>query len=93
MGAAGRDDRPAVTLKKHSLTIAGHPTSISLEEPFWRELNRLARENGKSLAGLVSEIDGTRSGNLSSALRIFVLQKLKDEAAPAVAPPQARDTS
>ena len=68
-------------IRKRSLTIAGHSTSISLEEPFWQELRRIADARGLSLAGLVSEIDAKRAGqggsNLSSALRVYVLEALK----------------
>ncbi len=64
-------------MKKHSLTIAGHRTSISLEEEFWAELKAAAEAEGKSLAGLVAEIDEARTGNLSSALRIWVLKRLQ----------------
>ncbi|MGL4495648.1 MAG: ribbon-helix-helix domain-containing protein [Beijerinckiaceae bacterium] len=60
---------------KRSLTIAGHATSISLEEPFWIALKAIAVREGVSLAALVQRIDQTRKGtNLSSALRVFVLQ-------------------
>jgi len=61
-------------LRKHSLTIAGHRTSISLEEAFWEALRRIAAEQRRSLAGLVAEIDAARgSANLSSAIRLYVL--------------------
>jgi predicted DNA-binding ribbon-helix-helix protein len=65
------------SLKKISLTIAGHSTSISLEAPFWRELQCLAASQGKSVAALVGELDAKRSGNLSSALRVYVLEQIK----------------
>ncbi len=64
-------------LKKRSLTIAGHRTSISLEEEFWTELKRAAEAEGKSLAGLVAEIDAVRVGGLSSALRVWVLRRVR----------------
>ncbi|WP_138379404.1 ribbon-helix-helix domain-containing protein [Luteithermobacter gelatinilyticus] len=62
-------------LKKHSLRIAGHATSITLENIFWRELKRLARAKGQSVGELVSQIDAERRGNLSSAIRVYVLKK------------------
>jgi predicted DNA-binding ribbon-helix-helix protein len=68
-----------VTVVKRSLTIAGHATSISLEEPFWQELRRIARLRGLSLAALVSEVDLGRRGNLSSALRVYVLETIKSQ--------------
>lgn len=62
---------------KRSLTIAGHRTSISLEEPFWRLLRAEAEREGKSLAALVEAVDGARSGtNLSSAIRVHLLSRL-----------------
>lgn len=57
--------------------IAGHRTSISLEPEFWDELKRLARENGETLRSLIARVDAVRQGNLSSALRVFVLRELK----------------
>ncbi|ACK49569.1 siderophore biosynthesis protein-like protein [Methylocella silvestris BL2] len=60
---------------KHSLTIAGHRTSISLERAFWERLKRIAAERGSSLAACVAEIDAARgSANLSSAIRVYILQ-------------------
>jgi predicted DNA-binding ribbon-helix-helix protein len=59
---------------KRSIAIAGHATSISLEDPFWQALRLIAREQGISLAALVALIDGRRARtNLSSALRVHVL--------------------
>ena len=61
-------------VRKRSVVIAGHRTSISLEEAFWVALRAVARRRGVSVNGLVAAIDATRQpGNLSSALRIFVL--------------------
>lgn len=61
-------------LLKRSVTIAGHRTSVSLEAPFWEALGRLARRRGLSVQALVAEIDAARkAGNLSSALRVYVL--------------------
>ncbi len=66
---------------KHSLSIAGHRTSISLESAFWDALTTIARARGQSLAALIGEIDATREGaNLSSALRVFVLNSLQPHA-------------
>jgi predicted DNA-binding ribbon-helix-helix protein len=62
---------------KRSLTISGHRTSLSLEPEFWTVLKRAAQEERKSLATLVSEIDrGRGERNLSSALRVWVLNRL-----------------
>ncbi|HEX3974242.1 MAG TPA: ribbon-helix-helix domain-containing protein [Stellaceae bacterium] len=62
------------TLRKRSVTVAGHSTSFSLEEEFWQELLRIAHQRNLSLNALVSSIDASRAGNLSSALRVFVLE-------------------
>ena len=62
---------------KRSVNIAGHATSVSLEQPFWDELVRLAARKQKSLAALIEDIDTARQTNLSSALRLYVLYALK----------------
>jgi predicted DNA-binding ribbon-helix-helix protein len=63
------------TIVKHSLAIAGHRTSISLEEEFWEGLKSIASQRGLSISALVGEIDSERgAANLSSALRVFVLK-------------------
>lgn len=66
-------------MRKRSTTIDGHRTSISLEDAFWNELTAIAVERGLSLNALVSEIDHGRgtTGNLSSALRLHVLDVLR----------------
>lgn len=64
---------------KRSVSIRGHRTSISLEDAFVAELSRIAAERELALAALIAEIDATRDRrtNLSSALRLFVLDDLK----------------
>jgi predicted DNA-binding ribbon-helix-helix protein len=66
-------------MRKRSVTIDGHRTSISLEDAFWRELLAIAEGRGLSLNALVAEVDHGRAGagNLSSALRLHVLDHLK----------------
>jgi predicted DNA-binding ribbon-helix-helix protein len=66
---------PSLALpKKRSLTIAGHRTSITLEEAFWRELKTAAAEMGMSVAALASAIDaGREPASLSAAIRVFLL--------------------
>jgi predicted DNA-binding ribbon-helix-helix protein len=62
---------------KRSITIAGHRTSISLEPEFWQALQNLSRERGRPLSAIVAEIDRARAKrNLSSALRVWVLDQL-----------------
>ena len=73
-------------MKKRSITIAGHHTSITLEEPFWLELKQCARRRDVALHELVTEIDATRdlaTTNLSSALRLYVLDDLRQRLASA----------
>jgi len=64
------------TVAKHSLVIAGHSTSVSLERIFWEALKAAAEEQGCSLAGLVARIDAERGrANLSSALRVYAMER------------------
>ena len=77
---APADDDPG-KMRKHSLVIAGHRTSISLETAFWDVLRDLARQKRVSVATLAAEIDQKRGdANLSSALRVHLLQVFKDRA-------------
>lgn len=69
-----------MTVKKRSVIVAGHATSVSLEEAFWIALKRLADEEGVGVSALVGRIDSARPGNLSSALRVFVLRELQRKA-------------
>ena len=64
-----------MSLRKRSITLGGHRTSIALEEPFWAVLDRWAASEGRSLAGLIAEIDTKRAGEqpLASALRVAAL--------------------
>ena len=64
-----------MTLIKRSVTIARHRTSISLEPVFWEALVDAAAADGKSLNGLVAEIDEARTTNLSSAIRVFLFAR------------------
>ncbi len=63
---------------KRSVSIAGHLTSISLEEPFWLELQNIAKAEKISLSKLIARIDKSRGTNLSSALRLYVLYHSKN---------------
>jgi len=68
--------------KKRSVTIRGHRTSFSLEDAFYIELERIAAARGKPLAALIAEVDVSqqRRTNLSSALRLYVLEEIKRQA-------------
>lgn len=76
--------RPAeggAAVAKRSLTVAGHRTSISLEDAFWEGLRDIAAARASTVAGLVAEIDrGRGAANLSSAIRVFVLDHFRSRA-------------
>ncbi|MBI2707315.1 MAG: ribbon-helix-helix domain-containing protein [Proteobacteria bacterium] len=59
--------------KKRSVTLMGHKTSVALEKAFWRVLEDSARAQDVSLNHLIQEIDSSRTGSLSSALRLYAL--------------------
>jgi predicted DNA-binding ribbon-helix-helix protein len=69
-------------LEKHSVVIAGHRTSVTLEAAFWRALKEIAKAQGRSISELVAQVDRSRGEydpppNLSSALRVFVLSQAR----------------
>jgi predicted DNA-binding ribbon-helix-helix protein len=66
-------------MHKRSVTIDGHRTSVALEDEFWRELSDIAGERRLSLNALIADIDRAKgaNGNLSSALRLYVLDALR----------------
>jgi predicted DNA-binding ribbon-helix-helix protein len=66
------------TVKKRSVVVAGHRTSVSLEAAFWDALREIAQDQQKTLNQLVSEIDRARTGNLSSAIRVHVLYSIRN---------------
>ena len=65
--------------EKHSLTLRGHRTSVSMEAEFWQEFRRLAEQRGLSMNALAAAIDATRGANvgLASAIRVHVLKALQ----------------
>ena len=68
---------------KRSIIIAGHKTSVSLEDAFWKGLKEIARGRSVPLSELVTTIDtDRRHGNLSSAIRLFVLDYYRTQARP-----------
>ncbi len=76
-------------MRKRSVNLQGHATSVSLEDEYWAELKRMAAESGLSLAALIDGVDrGRLSANLSSALRLAVLADLKAKAAAGGHPPR-----
>jgi len=67
---------------KRSIVVAGHKTSVSLEDQFWEGLRVIAKDQRTTLSDLVGSIDTDRKhGNLSSALRLFVLDHYQKRAA------------
>lgn len=62
-------------IKKRSITIAGHRTSITLEDIFWDTLKEIATTKGTSRQTLIEKIDKERTTSLSSALRVYVLRE------------------
>ncbi|MCB1556383.1 MAG: ribbon-helix-helix domain-containing protein [Alphaproteobacteria bacterium] len=68
-------------MKKHSLNIAGHATSVTLETPFWELFKAIAAARGLSVNALATDIDAKRAeANLSSAIRVFVLEAVQNVA-------------
>ena len=63
--------------KKRSVVVAGHRTSVSLENVFWDHLRAIAKSRRVSVNELVTEIDQSRDGSLSSAIRVFILNNLR----------------
>ena len=64
---------------KRSIVVGGHKTSVSLEEPFWQGLMDIASKRRQTLSELVASIDTERKfGNLSSAVRLFVLNHYQE---------------
>ncbi len=83
MSALPANARP----RKHSLNIAGHRTSISLEDAFWSALRDIAREECRPVGEIVAEIDGARGASgLSSAIRVYVLSRYREKATEESAP-------
>ena len=81
---------PKSLVVKRSIIIAGHKTSVSLEDDFWKGLKEIAASRGLTLAELASAVDSQRqSGNLSSNLRLFVLEHYRNRVHSAQQRPEA----
>ncbi len=65
-------------MRKRSVVIAGHRTSVSIETQFWDALKDIAAARGVSLNRLIAEIDESRAENLSSAILVYVLTRIRD---------------
>lgn len=69
------------TITKRSVVIAGHKTSVSLEEPFWTAVREITHARATTVSALLHEIDSKRTNaNLSSAVRVFVLEQIRQAA-------------
>ncbi len=64
---------------KHSITINGHSTSITLETDFWLSLKDIATSQNRSVNALIAELDQAQPDNLSSALRVYILNYYKEK--------------
>jgi len=81
------------SIVKRSIVIAGHKTSVSLEDAFWSSLIQIAGERDETLSNLIAKIDADRQhANLSSAIRLFVLDHVRDQAL-AQAPKQRQQSA
>jgi predicted DNA-binding ribbon-helix-helix protein len=66
--------RQKSSIRKRSVVVGPHKTSVSLEEEFWNAFRAIAVERGMTISNLISKIATDRQGNLSSAIRLFVLE-------------------
>ncbi|MBS0245447.1 MAG: ribbon-helix-helix domain-containing protein [Proteobacteria bacterium] len=91
-GKSVQKESPAKSLVvKRSIVIGGHKTSVSLEDAFWQELKRIAGHQRVTLSSVIGSIDMRRQeGNLSSAIRLFVLEQARARAMAAIAARQSR---
>ena len=62
-------------MKKHSVELSGHRTSIALENEFWEQLKKIAKRKNTSVRQILIQIDDAHQGNLSSAVRLFILRE------------------
>ena len=70
------------TVIKRSVVLVGHKTSVSLEDEFWKAFREIAKQRGETVSNLVAAIDADRqNANLSSAIRLFVLNYYSDQCA------------
>ena len=80
MGEPAQYGQTERLVKKRSVNIHGHQTSITLEDEFWDALKNAAQKRGLSTNKFIAEIDDTRGQqNLSSAIRVYILKSLTEE--------------
>ncbi|GBR54879.1 hypothetical protein CSR02_09745 [Acetobacter pomorum] len=75
-------------LRKRSLILAGHDTSVALESTFWNVLEDIAHQQKQTLPQLVTKVDAARTPqqSLASALRVYALECLKQQLSPSTTP-------
>ena len=66
------------TIRKRSVFISGHHTSVSIEDAFWLQLKTIGRQKKRSITQIIAEVDRMRTGNLSSAIRVYILSQMMD---------------
>src|SRR5258707_12254328 len=95
MSTVSRQEKPMKSpVVKRSIVIAGHKTSVSLEDAFWTGLKEIAAKRDLTLSDMVAAIDqDRRHGNLSSAIRLFVLDYYRGAPSAANAEPKPVITS
>jgi len=71
-------DNYSTHIRKRSVLLAGHQTSVSIEDAFWDQLVRIAKEQDLSINSLITQLDADRTGNLSSTIRIYVLNQVTE---------------
>ena len=83
------------TIIKRSISVNGNRTSVSLEDEFWQGLREIAKKEGRAITELVEQINQeTHNGNLSSAIRVFVLKRFRASAdTPKPPSPEAKHTA
>jgi predicted DNA-binding ribbon-helix-helix protein len=80
-GISSAPDEKEFAVVKRSIVVDGHKTSVSLEDAFWRSLKDIAMRRGLTLSTQIAIIDQHRkTSNLSSAIRLFVLEHFRDRA-------------
>ena len=72
------DNKKKRTVQKRSVTVNGHRTSLTVEKEFWDSLKEISKMQGNSISSIIAEIDRSEPENLSSAIRIYVLNFYKD---------------
>jgi len=65
--------------RRRSFRLSGHRTSLSLERAFWGALKDIANADGRTMTSIIEEVDETRTGGLTSAVRVYILEQLRHQ--------------